>query len=142
METEYQTRPGRRAGLTLIEVILATAILGVGLVTLVAATGRCLAVARKAKEYETARRLIGQMDLEIPIELEEIEEGVERGEFTGEFRGYTWEREIEEFPEEDLELFVVRSTVRWTDKGREASEQVVTYIYGPTYRKQGVTRRR
>ncbi len=83
-----------RSGLTLIEVMLATVILAVGLTALVTATSRCLAVAGKAKEYETARRLVGQVDLEIPIEFEELEEGAESGRFSGEFRDYTWRREI------------------------------------------------
>jgi prepilin-type N-terminal cleavage/methylation domain-containing protein len=125
--------PDRRAGLTLIEVILATAILGVGIATLVAATGRCLAVARKAREYEVARRLIGQVDLEVPIQFEELEEGEESGDFEDPFEDYRWTREIVEVFEEDLEMFEVRTTVSWSDKQGPASESVVTYIYGPTY---------
>jgi len=133
---ERERRIGARSGMTLIEVILATAILGIGLTSLVAATSRCLSVARKAKEYEVARRLIGQIDLEVPIEFnEELEEGVEQGEFTGAFSGYTWEREIEEFEDEELQMFTVRSRVTWTDRNRDVYEEVISYIYEPTYRK-------
>ena len=136
----YTAYPGRygwrrdlRAGLTLIEVILATAILGIGMSVLVAATSRCLAVASKAKQYETARRLIGQVDLEIPPDLEELEEGVENGRFSDPYADYTWEREITEFEDEELEMFAVRTAVYWNNKGAEAKEEVMTYIYGPTY---------
>jgi prepilin-type N-terminal cleavage/methylation domain-containing protein len=122
-----------RAGLTLIEVLLATVILAVGMTALVTATSRCLAVAGKAKEYETARRLLGQVDLEIPIEFDELEEGVESGNFSGEFRDYTWRREIIEFDDEELEMFTVVTSVQWSRKGSEAKEEVATYIYGPTY---------
>ena len=68
-----------RAGLTLIEVLLATVILAVGLSSMIVATSRCLSVARKAREYETARRLVGQVDLEIPPDFETLEEGIETG---------------------------------------------------------------
>lgn len=124
---------GRRAGLTLIEVILATAILGVGIASLVAATAQCLAVARKAREYEIARRLVAQVDLEVPIQFEELEEGEESGEFEDPYEGYTWLREIEEISEDELEMYEVRTTVSWSDRSGKASESVVTYIYGPTY---------
>ena len=60
-----------RAGVTLIEVMLATVILSAGISALVLAATRALAVAGKAKEYETARRLIGQVDLEIPPNFQE-----------------------------------------------------------------------
>lgn len=117
--------------------ILATAILGIGLTTLVAATSRCLAVARKAKQYEMARRLIGQVDLEIPPNFEELEEGEESGQFERPYEAYTWEREIVEFEDEELEMFAVRTAVFWNDRGTEAKEEVMTYIYGPTYVRGG-----
>ena len=128
----------RRAGLTLIEVILATAILGIGLTTLVAATSRCLAVARKAQQYEVARRLIGQVDLEIPPNFEELEDSLENGQFERPYQDYTWEREILEFEDEELEMFSVRTAVYWNDRGTEAKEEVMTYVYGPTAVAKGV----
>lgn len=119
--------------MTLIEVILATAILGIGIASLVAAAAKCIAVARKAREYEVARRLIGQVDLEMPIQFEELEEGEETGEFEDPFEDYSWSREIVEISEDELEMFEVRTTVNWSDRRGVASESVVTYIYGPTY---------
>ena len=131
------THDPSRAGLTLIEVMLATVILSVGLSALITATGRCLAVARKALEYETARRLVGQVDLEIPPDFEELEEGMESGRFSPPFEAYTWTREIEEHEDEEFELFIVRTRVSWTRKGKEASEGVATYLYKPTYVRGG-----
>ncbi len=125
-----------RAGVTLIEVLLATVILSAGITTLVLAATRALAVARKAKEYETARRLIGQVDLEIPPNFEELEEDVETGDFDDPYRDYSWEREITEMEEEELKMFIVRTAVFWSNKGQEKSEEVVTYIYGPAHPRQ------
>ena len=53
-----------RSGLTLIEVMLALLILGVALPPLVAAAGRCLSIAKKARHYETARELLARVELE------------------------------------------------------------------------------
>lgn len=131
-------RASGRAGLTLIEVILATAILATGLVALIAATSRCLAVARRAKEYEVARRLLGQVEVEIPPDFEKLEEGVERGEFQGEFQVYRWQREIEELEDDELQLFRVHTSVTWSSRGARTSEDVVTYIHGPTYVRGGI----
>ncbi len=126
-----------KAGLTLIEVMLATVILAVGLTTLISATTRCLAVARKAKEYETARRLIGQVDLEIPPDFEDLEEDVETGNFSSPFQDYAWRREIVEHETEDFQLFTVKTEVSWSNKGKNSHESVETYIYKPTYVRGG-----
>jgi len=128
-----RNRKHGRAGVTLIEVLLATVILSAGITTLVLAATRALAVARKAKEYETARRLIGQVDLEIPPSFEEIEEDTETGNFDDPYRDYSWEREITEMEDEELKMFTVRTAVFWSNKGQEKSEEVVTYIYGPAH---------
>ena len=131
-----------KAGLTLIEVMLATTILAVGLTAMMAAVGRCLAVAGKAKEYEVARRLVGQVDLEIPPDFEELEEGIEQGRFGAPFDDYLWEREILEFDDEEYQMFLVRTRVTWSTKGRDAYEETMSYIYGPTYVRGGQGGRR
>lgn len=127
-----------REGLSLIEVLVALVIMGVGISSMVVATSRSLAVARKAKQYETARRLVGQVDLEIPLNLEEIEEGTESGRFTGEFRDYSWTRETTKIEPEELEMYYIRTSVSWTEKGKRASEDVETYLFGPTYTRRNI----
>jgi hypothetical protein len=80
-----------------------------------------------------ARRLIGQVDLEVPIQFEELEEGEITGAFEEPYEGYTWMREMVEISDGELEMYEVRTTVSWSDRGAAAGERVVTYIYGPTY---------
>ena len=63
----------RRAGLSLVEVMLALLILGIGISSLVMATSRCLAVVRKARNFEIARRLMGEIELTEPLMPGEIE---------------------------------------------------------------------
>ena len=59
----------RRAtrGLTLVEVLIAVAILSVGAAVLLTATSRCLAVVRAARDYYAARHVMDLVDIEHPI---------------------------------------------------------------------------
>lgn len=119
----------RKAGLTLIEVMLAIVILGVGACVLLVATSRCMAVATKARHYSTAQRLIARVNTEKPLTRGELEDGIESGSFDD---GYNWEREITQSEEEDREgLFTVRTRVSWSDHGRNAFEESTTYLYIP-----------
>jgi prepilin-type N-terminal cleavage/methylation domain-containing protein len=123
--------PCLRRGLTLIEVLLAVVMLGIGAGVLMAATSRCLAVVVKARHYSTAQRLILRVGAENPLTRGEIDPGTETGDFS-DTPGYTWEREIIEPEEEYREgLYTVRTRVGWSDRGREAFEETVTWLYIP-----------
>jgi prepilin-type N-terminal cleavage/methylation domain-containing protein len=116
-------------GLTLVEVMLAIVILGIGAGTLMVATARCMAVATKTKHYSRAHRLILQVGTENPITRGELDDGTESGRFDD---GYTWEREIIESEEEDREgLYTIRTRVSWSSRGRQSFEECVSYLYIP-----------
>jgi len=117
----------RKRGLTLVEVMLAIVILGIGAGTLMLATARCLAVATKAKHYSNAHRLILRVAAEHPITRGEVDVGTESGSFDD---GYTWEREITESEEEDREgLYTVRTRVSWSAHGKNSFEESTTFLY-------------
>jgi len=121
--------PKHRHGLTLIEVLLAMVILGIGAGTLMLATARCLAVIAKARHYSTAQRLILQVGAEQPLTRSVIETGSDSGRFD---EGYKWEREITEPEDESREgLYTIRTRVSWSDRGRESFEEIVTWHYVP-----------
>lgn len=114
-------------GLTLIEVLLAIVILGIGSGVLMLATGRCIAVVSKARHYSNAQRLIFQVGAEHPLTRGDISAGIESGEFDG---GYTWEREVIEPEDENREgLYTIRTRVGWSTRGKERFEEVVTWHY-------------
>ena len=128
--------PRRKAGLTLIEVMLAIVILGVGSGVLLVATARCMAIATKAKHYSTAHRLISRVNTEKPLTRGELEEGVESGTFEN---GYSWEREVipnEEEVEDREGLYTVRTRISWSMRGRNAFEESTTYLYIPPKEKK------
>ena len=122
-----------KSGLTLIEVMLALTILGLGVLTLVSAASKCLGVARQAKNFETARHLLGVVEVENPLQLEEeIEEGSDGGTFDNGPDGFTWSRDITIVGDEEEDgLFEVKTRVYWSDRGKQTYEEVITYLYAP-----------
>lgn len=119
-----------KKGLTLIEVMLAVVILGIGAGVLLLATARCLAVITKSQRYSTAERLILQVGAEHPLtRSSEIKTGTESGTFDDE-KGYRWEREITEPEDENRKgLYTVRTRVSWSDRGRSSFEEVTTLLF-------------
>jgi len=122
--------------MTLVEVLLAVVILGTALVALVEGASRALAVVRQARNYEQARRMLGRVDAENPLRLEdEIRAGQDGGGFQGGPPGWSWQRIIEDFGEADEEqegLFKVTTRVFWSrGEGRQGMEETVQMLYVP-----------
>ena len=129
------TGGGRRAGLTLIEVLLAVVILGSALVALVEAASRALAVVRQARNYELARRMLGQVEAENPLRLkDEIVAGQENGGFEDGPPGWSWTRTIEDLGEGDEQregLYRMTTRVFWSQGERRGMEEVVQMLHVP-----------
>lgn len=120
-----------KSGMTLIEVLLAVAILGVGAGVLMMATARCLAVISKSRHYSTAQRLILQVGAEHPLTRGSIKVDSDSGRFDDD-PDYTWERQITEPEDENRKgLYTVRTRVSWSDRGKTSFEEVVTWQYIP-----------
>lgn len=134
-------RRGRRSGLTLVEVLIAITILGVGIAVLVASTARGLAVARKAKYFETARHLLAVVELEEPIvDLLEVVDTEQSGEFESPYQDYRWTRtaelvETNPDPSSTVQaddgsgLYKITTRVYWADRGQQVFEETVTAQY-------------
>lgn len=111
---------------------MAVVILGSGLVMIIAAASRCIAVVRKVRSLETTRELFGRVELEKPIWLEEdIEDAAGQGSFSGEYGQYRWRREVKAVGEEADGLWLVTTTISWSERGKENAETVVTYVHWP-----------
>ena len=123
-----------KKGMTLIEVLLAVAILGFGFVVLLTAATRCLAVVKAARGYQEAQWALGFGEAEHPLILkDEIEDlNVDTVKYEN---GLTFSRSVDEKPDEgdDMKndhLYVVRTRVTWGGRGdQESVEEVVRYVY-------------
>jgi prepilin-type N-terminal cleavage/methylation domain-containing protein len=135
-------RASSRAGLTLIEVMLALVILGTGLVALVTAAGRCISVARQAKNFETARELLARVEVEKPMQLEEEVEDIAGSGSFDDPSGFRWTRTVEQEGFEEDGLWRVTTEINWTEDKSARREQVVTLIYWPEEKRGGSFERR
>lgn len=132
MTNDKGQRTRRRAdGFTLIEVMLATLILAMGLGALLTAVSQCLQVARAARIYDTTRDLLSRVEADKPVEIvEEIEDIEGSGKFDDpKLNAYSWKRELEPVGEKKFGLFKVTTTVTWSENNKESQEQLVEYIY-------------
>ena len=128
-------RSSRKAGLTLVEVMMAVVILGLALGGLVEAASRALAVVRQARNYEMARRMLGRVDAENPLRLEdEIQAGEESGGFDGGPAGWSWTRTLVDYGADDEQkqgLFLLTTRVYWSQGDKRGLEETVQYLYVP-----------
>lgn len=120
--------------MTLIEVLMALAILTVAAGVLMTATSRCLAVVRTAKNYYEARRILEIGELEYPLllvkkknekDLKPLNLRVGPIEYPN---GFSYQRTSERNTEKE-DLVTIHNRVTWSAKGRESFEEVTTYFY-------------
>lgn len=120
-----------KKGLTLIEVLIALVILSVGVSSMMVAMSQCLSVVRTARNREVARGLFQRVEIENPIESIDMEELSESGDFD-DLEGYEWFRDIVIVDEEERPgLFFVTIRIQWSERGRDAFEEISMYDYAP-----------
>jgi len=116
----------KKTGMTLIEVLVASVILGAGLMVLLTGASRCLAVVHKAKNYQVAQWTLNMGELDYPvIDTNDVMDlAVPPYEYDN---GFTFERVVEDDDDDDG-LYVIRTIVTWPERGRVAKEEVVRYV--------------
>ena len=121
----------RGRGFTLVEAVLALAIMTISAVALLAAASRCLAVARVARNYQTAVSVlnIGEMEHPLIATNEVFENVVEPVTYEN---GFVFSRTVEAREDEE-DMFVVRTRVSWSARGKDAFEEVATYLYSTNH---------
>ena len=122
----------KRSGFTLIEILFATMILSLGLITLMAGVSNCAAMMTLSQEYQQAQYVFSLGELKYPIEdSDDVEEELPVDPDTELVEGYTFERTVDEKEEElgvvDDKLYTVRTRVSWGD-GSEQFEELVRYV--------------
>ncbi len=120
--------------MTLVEILLALAILAISAGVLMTATSRCLNVVSTAKNYYEARRILEIGELDYPLlviqkknekELKALNLNVGPINYP---RNFSYQRTSERDSVKD-DLVVVKSRVSWSSKGKSAYEEVTSYLY-------------
>lgn len=135
----------RRAGFTMIEILIATMILAFGLLTLMAGLSNCAVMMTLSKEYQDAQYVFSLGELKYPIvESTDVEEDLPVDSVGGAelldtadrktvemLEAYTFERTVDEKElesnEVDDNLYVVRTKVTW-GPGADQQEELVRYV--------------
>jgi len=112
-----------------VEAVLALAILSISIFVLIETTAQCLAVIRVSRNYQIARTVLGQGELDYPlIGTNSVEDNtVSPVKYPN---GFTFSRDLQQVDGED-KLFIVTTRVFWSEKGGSAFEQVVSCLYCP-----------
>ena len=126
-----------RRGFTLVEVLLASLILGIGLTVLLSSLSTCLRTMRLARDYDQVQWVLGLGELTYPEPMEPSKDV--QTDYTVDpdshlFEGFAFERTVDKktpAEEEKDKLFVVRTRVRWggNDSSDQASEELVRYVW-------------
>jgi len=129
-----------RAGFTLIEVVVAMAILGIGLIVIIELFSGGLRLARTSVEYTQAVNY-ARMKMEEMGVRQTMEEGSEEGEFDNTFRWRVETNKLDILPVQTgtdykppVDLFRVKVNVFWKSGSKERSTQIESYkIIRPEY---------
>lgn len=120
-------------GFTLIEVVVALAILGVGLAIIIELFSGGLRLGRTSEEYTKAANY-ARMKMEEISSQQDIEEGMKEGEFDNGFRWQVNVKKIDILPIEKnpdfkppVELFQVKINILWKSGLKEKSTRIESY---------------
>ncbi len=128
---DFPRRPSR-AGFTLLEVIAALVILSAVIFVLITGAMKCVAIARRAADFEKARHILARGELEHPLidvtnRLDDLE--LDPVEYED---GYEFSRAFEEIEEEE-DLFIVRTKVSWPGDQGKSKLEVLSYLYSTNH---------
>jgi len=115
--------PGGEAGLTLLEVIVAMAVLTIGITGVLRAFSSGLMTCKASESYSFAALLAQQAASELE-RRPDLQPGKLSGTFAGDESAYTWEADIR--PVRDSGLCQARITVFWPEGNRRRSLQLFT----------------
>ena len=129
-------RANDRRGFILLEVILATFIITVGLFAMIDGLNRCIAAARSVQNYTIAETLLANKSYEFRVERPT--DMLDQNGAFDDYPGFSWSRTLESADlsdsstgEEIQGLWKQSITVYWMERGKPSVDSVVEYRFLP-----------
>ena len=130
-----------RSGMTLVEVLLAAMLLGLGMMTVFTGLSRCLRLIQASRDIQKMQLAFDRGNLAHPMADIQSEDDIEKllvedGDLGEGLENYVFTRTFDEKekPEDDNDfndhLFTVRTTVSWGE-GDDAREEIVELLWLP-----------
>ena len=130
-----------RSGMTLVEVLLAAMILGLGMMAIFTCLTRCLRLIQASRDVQRMQLAFDRGNLAHPMADIQSEDDIEKllvedGDLGEGLENYVFTRTFDEKekPEDDNDfndhLFTVRTTVSWGE-GDDAREEIVELLWLP-----------
>jgi len=113
-------------GFTLLEVLVAVAILGIALLTLVSAESQGIDMALRSRFITTSTLLAQKRIADVTAGIEAFSSGCRQGDFGEEFEGYTYTEEIEQTPMSGY--FKYTLTVRWGSGEGTYETEIMSFL--------------
>jgi len=124
-----------RRGLTLIEVLLASALLSVAMVSMLTAISRCLQVFHISSGYHEAMWALTMAEVENPLIKTLSAKDFDPDDYEVspvEYGDVTYERCVEDPYEDDedseVRLLVIKTKLSWMGRNREKDEEITRYL--------------
>jgi len=136
MNQKYMANTKLDKGFTLIEIVVALAILSIGLTVIIELFSGGLRLARTSEDYTKAIGY-GRMKMEEIISQQNIEEGSDEGDFDKTFHWQVDIKKVDLLPADKnpdlklpIDLFQVKINILWKSGSRERSTSLETYKTG------------
>lgn len=101
----------KKSGFTLLEVMIAVAVIAIALTTLLGSQSQSLSVVSEAR-FDAVAAMLAQQKLS-ELRLEAFDDlGDESGEFEENFTGYGWRTEVTELTEDDINILEVEGLLK------------------------------
>lgn len=130
--SRYLSRPRRRRsargrGFTLIEMIVATTLLVIGVAGALSAINAATRATKAAEDVQTAIMLAQKQLAELETQPTSITSGDQSGTFDAPYSAYQWKQSIE--PSDYSYLYQVTITVEWGSQISPQQRSITTYEY-------------